>query len=396
MEYDDIIVGAGSSGAALAARLSEDPDRARLAARGRPRLLSRRTDARRFAEHLGFRRTARLGPGRAGDAHSGNPVPARQGHRRQFCRQRPYRAARHAAAISTNGRRGAITNGASRKSCRSIASSKTIATRAAISTESADRSGSSARAPRPGSRSIALSSTPRARQDTREVWDHNDPESTGIGPWPRNRRDGVRISTAIGYLAPARHRLNLTIRSGVNAHRVIIENGRAVGVEIECAGATPASARPPRHALRRRHTLSRSADALRDRTARRARGARHQMPGELAGRRPQSDRPSDGLRGRDSGGGNSARPAGHQSHRDPLHGGGLRRIQRHADVRVRTVRRESVAGTAARLAGPERRRSCPACSGLARADGFACAAPIPTSRRSSISTISTIPKICAG
>ncbi len=70
-----------------------------------------------------------------------------------------------------------------------------------------------------------------------EVWDHNDPESTGIGPWPRNRRDGIRISTAIGYLAPARHRMNLTTRPGVNAHRVIIENGRAVGVEVESAGA---------------------------------------------------------------------------------------------------------------------------------------------------------------
>jgi choline dehydrogenase len=71
-----------------------------------------------------------------------------------------------------------------------------------------------------------------------EVWDHNDPESTGVGPWPRNRREGVRISTAIGYLAPARHRLNLTIRPGVNAHRVIVENGRAVGVEVESAGTT--------------------------------------------------------------------------------------------------------------------------------------------------------------
>ena len=70
-----------------------------------------------------------------------------------------------------------------------------------------------------------------------EVWDHNDPDSTGVGPWPRNRREGVRISTAIGYLAPARHRMNLTIRPGVNAHRVIIEDGRAVGVEIECAGS---------------------------------------------------------------------------------------------------------------------------------------------------------------
>ena len=60
----------------------------------------------------------------------------------------------------------------------------------------------------------------------------------GIGPWPRNRRDGIRISTATGYLAPARHRLNLTIRPAVNARRVIIEDGRALGVEVECARAT--------------------------------------------------------------------------------------------------------------------------------------------------------------
>ena len=62
-----------------------------------------------------------------------------------------------------------------------------------------------------------------------EVWDHNDPESAGVGPWPRNRRDGIRISTAIGYLAPARHRLNLTIRANCNVHRVIVESGRARG-----------------------------------------------------------------------------------------------------------------------------------------------------------------------
>src|ERR1700674_468791 len=69
-----------------------------------------------------------------------------------------------------------------------------------------------------------------------DVPDHNDPRSTGIGPWPRNRRDGVRISTAIGYLHPARHRLNLTIRPFCNTHRVIVERGRATGVEVECGG----------------------------------------------------------------------------------------------------------------------------------------------------------------
>ena len=70
-----------------------------------------------------------------------------------------------------------------------------------------------------------------------EVTDHNDPRSTGVGPWPRNRRDGIRISTAIGYLNPARHRLNLTIRPFCNTHRVIVEGGRAIGVEVECGGA---------------------------------------------------------------------------------------------------------------------------------------------------------------
>src|SRR6202051_1774653 len=85
-----------------------------------------------------------------------------------------------------------------------------------------------------------------------EVADHNDPRSTGIGPWPRNRRDGIRISTAIGYLNPARHRLNLTIRPSVNARRVIIEDGRAVGVEVECAGAI-------QRVRGRRVTLSRGA-----------------------------------------------------------------------------------------------------------------------------------------
>ena len=69
-----------------------------------------------------------------------------------------------------------------------------------------------------------------------DVWDHNDPRSTGVGPWPRNRRDGIRISTAIGYLHPARHRVNLTIRPFCHTRRVIVEHGRATGVEIECGG----------------------------------------------------------------------------------------------------------------------------------------------------------------
>jgi len=70
------------------------------------------------------------------------------------------------------------------------------------------------------------------------VTDHNHPEATGIGPWPMNQRDGLRMSTAIGYLHPARPRRNLTIRPDCLVSRVILEGSRAVGVEIASAGST--------------------------------------------------------------------------------------------------------------------------------------------------------------
>ena len=66
--------------------------------------------------------------------------------------------------------------------------------------------------------------------------DQNHPESIGISPRARNTIDGIRISTAIAYLDPARHRLNLTIRADIAARRVLFEGSRAVGVEVESGG----------------------------------------------------------------------------------------------------------------------------------------------------------------
>jgi choline dehydrogenase len=45
--------------------------------------------------------------------------------------------------------------------------------------------------------------------------------------------DGVRISMAIAYLDPARHRLNLTIRPNAPCRRIIFQGTKAVGVEVE-------------------------------------------------------------------------------------------------------------------------------------------------------------------
>ena len=68
--------------------------------------------------------------------------------------------------------------------------------------------------------------------------DMNNPDSTGVGPVPMNNVDGLRISTALAYINPVRHRLNLTIRPNVLARRIIFDGKRATGVEVESNGET--------------------------------------------------------------------------------------------------------------------------------------------------------------
>lgn len=62
--------------------------------------------------------------------------------------------------------------------------------------------------------------------------DHNAPDAWGAGPIPMNTINGVRQSTASTYLAQARHRPNLTIRSGTLVDRVVFEGRRAVGIRL--------------------------------------------------------------------------------------------------------------------------------------------------------------------
>ena len=69
-----------------------------------------------------------------------------------------------------------------------------------------------------------------------DVLDHNDPQAGGgVGPWPMNRDGITRISTSLGYLSAARGRSNLTIQPDSPVGRVLLDEGRAVGVEL--AGA---------------------------------------------------------------------------------------------------------------------------------------------------------------
>ncbi len=70
-----------------------------------------------------------------------------------------------------------------------------------------------------------------------ETDDHNNPDSPGIGMIPKNVIDGVRMSSAMTYLASARARENLTILTDAHACRLIWgDASRCKGIEVEAKG----------------------------------------------------------------------------------------------------------------------------------------------------------------
>ena len=66
--------------------------------------------------------------------------------------------------------------------------------------------------------------------------DQNHPDVTGVGPTPFNNPNGIRWSTNLGYLSMARHRLNLTIRAQCTSRKVLFEGNKAIGMEVESEG----------------------------------------------------------------------------------------------------------------------------------------------------------------
>lgn len=79
----------------------------------------------------------------------------------------------------------------------------------------------------------------RACQDLgfKETADHNAPAAEGLGMIPKNVVNGRRISTAEAYLEPALDRANLTLLAHARVHRLLIDStGRCEGVEAELEG----------------------------------------------------------------------------------------------------------------------------------------------------------------
>ncbi|MDZ7826917.1 MAG: choline dehydrogenase [Gammaproteobacteria bacterium] len=68
--------------------------------------------------------------------------------------------------------------------------------------------------------------------------DFNGPQQEGVGPYQVTIKDGQRCSAARAYLVPALKRPNLTVETRALTSRILIEDQRAVGVEYTQEGVS--------------------------------------------------------------------------------------------------------------------------------------------------------------
>lgn len=66
-----------------------------------------------------------------------------------------------------------------------------------------------------------------------EEADKNGDRAPGAGLVPGNFVDGIRVNAAISHLIPHLGRKNLTVQGNATVLRVVLERGRAVGVEVD-------------------------------------------------------------------------------------------------------------------------------------------------------------------
>jgi choline dehydrogenase len=78
--------------------------------------------------------------------------------------------------------------------------------------------------------------------------DFNAAAQDGVGRYQVTQRGGMRCSTAVAFLHPVADRPNLTVETRMHVHRVLLDGTRAVGVAGEQNGA-PAEARAEREVV---------------------------------------------------------------------------------------------------------------------------------------------------
>jgi choline dehydrogenase len=90
----------------------------------------------------------------------------------------------------------------------------------------------------------------------RRVRDLNETEDERLGYSMVTVRGGERVSAATAFLHPVLHRANLTVQLNTTVDRVVLENGRAVGVRGRRDGGRPVEFRAGREVLLAAGTLA--------------------------------------------------------------------------------------------------------------------------------------------
>ena len=96
----------------------------------------------------------------------------------------------------------------------------------------------------------------RAAQEAGYPYNHdfNGADQAGVGFYQTTTAYGRRGSTAVAYLKTVKHSPLLTLRTGCEVTRIILENGAAVGVAFRAQGAS--------HEVRARHEVILTAGAV--------------------------------------------------------------------------------------------------------------------------------------